>query len=122
MPAFPDAARYSRAGVCKPPKKEPAGGGLRGAARSMVIWAQRMVWESVSSGFSCGGICRRWRTIEHVGRRGFWLATLHGGWRAGSDSDRASRGIAGVGPAMLTLRFSMSVLRWPHGVNPDHHG
>ena len=26
MPAFPEAARHSWAGVCKPPKKEPAGG------------------------------------------------------------------------------------------------
>lgn len=29
MPAFPDAAGYSRAGVCKPPNKEPAGGGAK---------------------------------------------------------------------------------------------
>ena len=56
MPAFPTQPRTPRAGVCKPPKKEPAGVGLRGAARSMVIWAKRTDWESVSSGFSCGGI------------------------------------------------------------------
>jgi hypothetical protein len=32
MPAFSDAVRHSWAGVCNPPRKEPAGGGLSGAA------------------------------------------------------------------------------------------
>ena len=29
MPAFPTQPRTPRAGVCKPPKKEPAGGGAK---------------------------------------------------------------------------------------------